>query len=199
MKDELIARAQLFASIEPGLTFWSREIFEKGPVEVLKHCLEGKYEYDVKKIIETDGINTAATFIEQGDIDVVLSEWYLSASYGVDLIRWLRRTDSDIRFTPFIMMTSQTRLESVTTARNAGITEFVAKPFSAKSLVARIREVVERLRPFVAIGQYFGPDRRRRADGRAAVCRYRQWRWHLDPAAGTTFRPHDPAAPEFVR
>ena len=55
MKDELIARAQLFASIEPGLTFWSREVFEKGPVEVLTLCLEGKYEYDVTKILETDG------------------------------------------------------------------------------------------------------------------------------------------------
>ena len=116
-----------------------------------------------RRIVETDSINTAATYIEQGDVDVVLSEWYLSASYGVDLIRWVRRSDSDIRFTPFIMMTSQTRLESVTAARNAGITEFVAKPFSARSLVARIREVVERPRPFVAIGQYFGPCRRRRA------------------------------------
>jgi two-component system chemotaxis response regulator CheY len=116
-----------------------------------------------RRIIETDSINAAAAYIQQGDVDVVLSEWYLTASYGVDLIRWLRRSESDIRFTPFIMMTSQTRLESVTAARNAGITEFVAKPFSAKSLIARIREVVERPRPFVAIGQYFGPDRRRRA------------------------------------
>lgn len=118
-----------------------------------------------RRIVEADNINTAASFIMQGDIDLVLPEWYLAASsYGVDLIRWLRREDNDIRFTPFIMMTSQTRLESVTTARNAGITEFVAKPYSAKSLIARIREVVERPRPFVAIGQYFGPDRRRRAE-----------------------------------
>jgi two-component system chemotaxis response regulator CheY len=116
-----------------------------------------------RKIIEVDGINTAIPFIIQGDIDIVLSEWYLNASYGVDLIRWLRRENSDIRFMPFIMMTSQTRLESVTAARNAGITEFVVKPFSAKSLIARIREVIERPRPFVAIGKYFGPDRRRRA------------------------------------
>ena len=118
-----------------------------------------------RRIVETDNVNAAATFIMQGDIDLVMSEWYLAASsYGVDLIRWLRRIDNDIRFTPFFMMTSQTRMESVTTARNAGITEFVAKPFSAKSLVARVREVVERPRPFVAIGQYFGPDRRRRAE-----------------------------------
>jgi len=116
-----------------------------------------------RKVIDTDNINNAASFIMQGDIDIIICEWYLVASYGVDLIRWLRREKSDVRFTPFIMVTSQTLLENVTTARNAGITEFVAKPFSARSLIARIREVVERPRPFVSIGRYFGPDRRRRA------------------------------------
>ena len=116
-----------------------------------------------RKIVETDSVTQALPFIQQGDIDFILSEWYLTSSYGVDLVRWLRRGNPEISFTPFIMMTSQTRLESVTAARNAGITEFVAKPFSAKSLVARIREVIERPRPFVSIGKYFGPDRRRRA------------------------------------
>jgi len=116
-----------------------------------------------RKVIEVDGITTALPFIRQGDIDFILSEWYLAGSYGVDLVRYIRQERPEIAFTPFIMITSQTRLESVTTARNAGITEFVAKPFSAKSLVARIREVIERPRPFVSIGKYFGPDRRRRA------------------------------------
>ncbi len=117
-----------------------------------------------RRIVETDNITKAAAYVTQGDIDVVLSEWYLAGSCGVDFIRWLRRENTDIRFTPFIMVTSQTHMMNVTTARNAGITEFVVKPFSARSLIARIREVVERPRPFVAIGQYFGPDRRRRGE-----------------------------------
>lgn len=117
-----------------------------------------------RKIIEADNIGTASRFIAQGDVDVVLSEWYLPSACGVDLIRWMRSEKTDVRFTPFIMVTSQTLLQNVTTARNAGISEFVAKPYSAKSLIARIREVVERPRPFVAIGRYFGPDRRRRAE-----------------------------------
>lgn len=116
-----------------------------------------------RKVVEVSNTTAAIPFIRQGDIDIIMSEWYLPGSSGVDLVRWIRHESPEISFTPFIMMTSQTRLESVTTARNAGITEFVAKPFSAKSLVARIREVIERPRPFVSIGKYFGPDRRRRA------------------------------------
>jgi DNA-binding response OmpR family regulator len=62
------------------------------------------------------------------------------------------------------MVTSETRREKVILARNAGITEYVAKPFNAKSLILRIREVIERPRPFVDVGVYFGPDRRRRTE-----------------------------------
>ncbi len=115
-----------------------------------------------RKIVDTGDINVAAQFISQGGVDIVLSEWYLEGACGVDLVRWVRREQTDIRFTPIIMLTSQTRVQNIVMARNSGITEFVAKPFTAKSLITRIREVVERPRPFVAVGQYFGPDRRRR-------------------------------------
>lgn len=115
-----------------------------------------------RKIIDIGDINQAASFVEQGDIDIVLSERYLTGACGVDFVRWIRQTRSDVRFTPFIMVTSQIHMPSIITARTSGINEFVAKPFSANSLTARLREVVERPRPFVNIGRYFGPDRRRK-------------------------------------
>ena len=62
------------------------------------------------------------------------------------------------------MITSETRREKVIQARNTGVTEFVAKPFNAKSLLLRIKEVIERPRPYVDVGSYFGPDRRRRTE-----------------------------------
>ena len=62
------------------------------------------------------------------------------------------------------MITSETRREKVILARNCGVTEYVAKPFNAKSLILRIREIIERPRPFVDVGGYFGPDRRRRSE-----------------------------------
>ena len=55
MSTELIARAQLFASIEPGLTFWSREVFENGAEAVLEKCRAGQYKYDVTDILATNG------------------------------------------------------------------------------------------------------------------------------------------------
>ena len=49
----------------------------------------------------------------------------------------------------------------VVTARDAGITEFLTKPISAKALYERILNVVANPRPFIKTKTYFGPDRRR--------------------------------------
>jgi hypothetical protein len=49
----------------------------------------------------------------------------------------------------------------VVSARDAGVTEFLAKPISAKALYQRILNVVANPRPFIRTKTYFGPDRRR--------------------------------------
>src|ERR1700728_1146393 len=46
-------------------------------------------------------------------------------------------------------------------ARDAGVTEFLAKPISAKALYQRVFNVVANPRPFIKTKTYFGPDRRR--------------------------------------
>jgi DNA-binding response OmpR family regulator len=62
---------------------------------------------------------------------------------------------------PIIMLTGHSDKKRVMIARDAGITEFLTKPISAKSLYERILNVVLRPRPFVKTKTYFGPDRRR--------------------------------------
>jgi len=48
--------------------------------------------------------------------------------------------------------------------RDAGVTEFLGKPITARGVVERITQVVEHARSFVRTENYFGPDRRRRVD-----------------------------------
>jgi len=96
--------------------------------------------------------------------DIVLTEWQLQPMSGLEFLKAVRADKTNIKFTPIIMITAETRREKVIFARNSGVTEYVAKPFNAKSLILRIREVIERPRPFVDVGPYFGPDRRRRTE-----------------------------------
>ena len=62
------------------------------------------------------------------------------------------------------MMTGHSERSRVVEARDAGVTEFVAKPLTAKSVLERMQAVIFHPRPFVRTATYFGPDRRRRDD-----------------------------------
>jgi DNA-binding response OmpR family regulator len=64
-------------------------------------------------------------------------------------------------YVPIIMLTGHSEKKRVVSARDAGVTEFLAKPISAKSLYERILNVVANPRPFIRSKTYFGPDRRR--------------------------------------
>jgi two-component system chemotaxis response regulator CheY len=64
-------------------------------------------------------------------------------------------------YVPIIMLTGHSEKKRVVAARDAGVTEFLAKPISAKSLYQRILNVVANPRPFIKTKSYFGPDRRR--------------------------------------
>ena len=63
---ELIARAQLLASTEAGITFWAREVFEKGAIKVLELCRAGSYQMDVTKILSTNGQQILASIQDKG-------------------------------------------------------------------------------------------------------------------------------------
>ena len=66
-------------------------------------------------------------------------------------------------YAPIIMLTGHSEKRRVTMARDAGVTEFLVKPISAKALYQRIMNVVANPRPFIKTKNYFGPDRRRNA------------------------------------
>ncbi len=127
----------------------------------------------IKNILETLGCKNMDEARSGGEAlsnmrtwapDVVLTEALLAPMSGVELLKAVRADKGPLKFTPVIMITAETRREKVILARNAGVTEYVAKPFNAKSLILRIREIIERPRPFVNVGIYFGPDRRRRME-----------------------------------
>ena len=59
------------------------------------------------------------------------------------------------------MMTGHSEKSRVYEARDAGVTEFVVKPITAKAILDRIHAVIMRPRDFVKHESYFGPDRRR--------------------------------------
>lgn len=98
--------------------------------------------------------------------DIILSDLVMAPIDGHLLLRWARTSkDSPNRFVPFVMVSGAADREHVASARDHGVSEFLAKPFSAQSVYAHLAQVIYRPRPFIATQEYFGPDRRRGAGG----------------------------------
>ncbi len=97
-----------------------------------------------------------------GTIDIVLSDFVMEEVDGALFLRWIRTSkQAPDRFVPFVMVSGAADQQIVEAARDAGVSEFLAKPFSAKSLADRILEVIKNPRQYVLAPGYFGPDRRR--------------------------------------
>lgn len=97
--------------------------------------------------------------------DIAFVDMQMAPMDGIAFTRAIRTTPGGADpYMPIIMLTGHAHRERVLEARDAGVTEFLAKPVSPKALVERLKTVVERQRLFVRTEGYTGPDRRRRAD-----------------------------------
>ncbi len=99
--------------------------------------------------------------------DIIVSDLVMAPINGLLLVRWVRSAkDSPNRMAPFIMISGAADEEYVNAARNLGMTEFMAKPFSVTTIYERIFEVIDYPRQFVTTQNYFGPERRRHEEPR---------------------------------
>src|SRR5881392_291139 len=94
--------------------------------------------------------------------DIMITDWAMPIFDGLELAQMIRQPGANSNpYVPIIMLTGHSEKRRVVSARDAGITEFMAKPISAKSLYQRILNIVANPRPFIKTKSYFGPDRRR--------------------------------------
>ena len=96
--------------------------------------------------------------------DIIITDWAMPIFDGLELAQMIRQPGANANpYVAIIMLTGHSEKKRVTVARDAGVTEFLAKPISAKGLYQRIVNVVANPRPFIKTKTYFGPDRRRNA------------------------------------
>jgi CheY-like chemotaxis protein len=96
--------------------------------------------------------------------DLLMTDRDLEGADGLTLVKRIRAGEAGegFRAMPIVMIADQTRQSDLDRARNAGVDEFVVRPFSTASLVKRVREVKARRRDFIESTRYVGPCRRRR-------------------------------------
>jgi len=95
------------------------------------------------------------------DPHIIFAEMGPGAVDGIAFTRELRRSHLSARYAPVIMVTGQATAAGILGARDAGVHEFLRKPFTMKDLLRRLEAVTLRQRDWVEAVDYIGPDRRR--------------------------------------
>jgi two-component system, chemotaxis family, chemotaxis protein CheY len=131
-------------------------------IHITKTILRG---FGIKDFQEALTAKDAFALVKATAFDVIITDYAMSPLDGCEFTKQLRTAeDSPNHFVPVIMLTAYAEKSTVEAARDAGVTEFCAKPITATDLYRKVCSVVNSPRSFVRTSVYFGPDRRRRAD-----------------------------------
>ncbi len=80
----------------------------------------------------TDGA-AALNMLHDKKYGLVISDWNMEPMTGIQLLREVR-ADVKIKEMPFIMITAESKTENVIAAKEAGVTNYIVKPFNAETL-----------------------------------------------------------------
>ena len=88
----------------------------------------------------TDG-GEALAKLRAGNFGLVISDWNMEPMTGLDLLKEVR-ADARLKNIPFIMVTAESKTENVVAAKQAGVSNYIVKPFNAETLREKIEKVL---------------------------------------------------------
>jgi len=88
----------------------------------------------------TDGAEALAK-LRAGNFGLVISDWNMAPMTGLDLLKEVR-ADARLKHLPFIMITAESKTENVVAAKQAGVSNYIVKPFNAETLREKIEKVM---------------------------------------------------------
>ncbi len=87
-------------------------------------------------MMASDGAE-AVRILHEHKFDLVICDWNMPNALGIDILRAMRRGEKN-KTAPFIMLTSETGAVHVTQALDAGVSDYITKPFTSEVLVAKV-------------------------------------------------------------
>ncbi|HVJ41509.1 MAG TPA: response regulator [Dongiaceae bacterium] len=88
----------------------------------------------------TDG-SMALQKLRDKDYGLVISDWNMEPMTGIQLLREVR-ADNRLKTLPFIMITAESKTENVVAAKEAGVNNYIVKPFNAATLKTKLTTVL---------------------------------------------------------
>ena len=106
-------------------------------LRILRNLLR---QLEINNVDEANDGDTAYHLMQKNPPDLVISDWNMAPVTGLDLLRKVR-ADARLKHIPFIMVTAESKTENVIAAKQAGVSNYIVKPFNADTLRAKIASV----------------------------------------------------------
>jgi two-component system chemotaxis response regulator CheY len=106
-------------------------------VRIIRNLLRQVGFHDIDDA--SDG-QSALKRLREKNYGLVISDWNMEPMTGYDLLREMR-ADLKLASVPFIMITAESKTENVIAAKQAGVSNYIVKPFNAQTLKSKIEAV----------------------------------------------------------
>lgn len=83
----------------------------------------------------------ALTKLRASPFGLVISDWNMDPMTGLQLLKEVRSDDA-LKTTPFVMITAESKTENVIAAKQAGVNNYIVKPFNAATLKSKLTSVI---------------------------------------------------------
>jgi two-component system chemotaxis response regulator CheY len=106
-------------------------------LRILRNLLR---QLELNNVDEAQNGEEALFKLRKESFDLVISDWNMQPMTGIDLLRQVR-ADLKLKRIPFIMVTAESKTENVIVAKQAGVSNYIVKPFNAETLRLKIESV----------------------------------------------------------
>lgn len=97
-------------------------------------------ELGFKNIREVENGQLALDELRRRKVDFVVSDWNMPVMSGIDLLRAIR-ADENLKTTPVLMVTAEAKQENIIEAVQAGVNNYIVKPFNAQTLQEKLAKI----------------------------------------------------------
>lgn len=97
-------------------------------------------ELGLKNVRDAEDGSQALEELKRKKADLVVSDWNMPVMSGIDLLRAIR-ADGDLKSIPVLMVTAEAKKENIVEALQAGVNNYIVKPFNAKTLEEKLIKI----------------------------------------------------------
>ena len=95
------------------------------------------------QVLDCDSAKKAQVVMKSNRVDLILCDWEMPEMTGEEFLRWIR-ADQQHASLPFIMVTSRGEKDFIIKAVEAGVSEYLGKPFKPETLVAKVTKALQK-------------------------------------------------------